>query len=123
MRKFVLAALSAAAIGSLAIGSLASSQSQTQKLRVGLGYLPDVQFAPFYLAQNDGFYSKRGIEVEFQHGFATELYPLLAAGKLSVLKGTYDLPMAATFAAILVLVIVAGAAPLLLLVRQVRLQG
>jgi NitT/TauT family transport system substrate-binding protein len=77
MRKFVFAALCAAAVGSLAL-----SQSQTQKLRVGLGYLPDVQFAPFYLAQDGGFYSKRGIEVEFQHGFATELYPLLAAGKL-----------------------------------------
>ncbi|MBI1383766.1 MAG: ABC transporter permease subunit [Rhizobiales bacterium] len=49
--------------------------------------------------------------------------PVLAQVMLSVLKGTYDLPMAATFASILVLVILAGAAPLLLLVRQVRLQG
>lgn len=49
--------------------------------------------------------------------------PVLAQVMLSVLKGTYDLPMAATFAAILVLVIIAGSAPLLLLVRQVRLQG
>jgi spermidine/putrescine transport system permease protein len=49
--------------------------------------------------------------------------PVLAQVMLSVLKGTYDLPMAATFATILVLVILAGATPLLLLVRQVRLQG
>ncbi len=49
--------------------------------------------------------------------------PVLAQVMLSVLKGTYDLPMAATFATILVLVILAGAAPMLLLVRQVRLQG
>ena len=41
---------------------------------------------------------------------------------LSTLKGTYDLAMAATFAVILVLVIVICAIPLLLLVRQVRLQ-
>lgn len=49
--------------------------------------------------------------------------PVLAQVMLSVLKGTYDLPMAATFAAILILVILAGVTPLLLLVRQVRQQG
>lgn len=49
--------------------------------------------------------------------------PVLAQVMLSVLKGTYDLPMAATFASILVFVIVIGSAPLLLLIRQVRLQG
>lgn len=69
-------------IGLVTVGSLALSQTQTQKLRVGLGYLPDVQFAPFYLAQEGGFYAKENLQVEFQHGYATELYPLLAAGKL-----------------------------------------
>ena len=50
------------------------------------------------------------------------LKPVLAQIMLSTLKGTYDLAMAATFAVILVLVIVVGAIPFLLLVRQVRLQ-
>ena len=50
------------------------------------------------------------------------LKPMLAQIMLSTLKGTYDLAMAATFAVILVLVIVVCALPLLLLVRQVRLQ-
>ncbi len=77
MRKCV-----AVLIGLMAVGSLALSQTQPQKLRVGLGYLPDVQFAPFYLAQEGGFYAKENLQVEFQHGYATELYPLLAAGKL-----------------------------------------
>lgn len=49
--------------------------------------------------------------------------PVLAQVMLSVVKGTYDLPMAATFATILVLVIAIGALPLLLLVRHVRLQS
>lgn len=56
--------------------------AQTQKVRVGLGYLPDVQFAPFYAGVIEGLYGKRGLEVEFQHGFASELYPLLAQGRL-----------------------------------------
>ena len=49
--------------------------------------------------------------------------PVLAQVMLSVLKGTYDLPMAATFASVLVLVIVFCVAPMLLLVRGTRLQG
>ena len=50
------------------------------------------------------------------------LKPVLAQIMLSTLKGTYDFAMAATLAVILVIVIVIGAIPFLLLVRQVRLQ-
>ena len=49
--------------------------------------------------------------------------PVLAQVMLSVLKGTYDLPMAATFASVLIVVIVICVAPVLLLVRGTRLQG
>jgi len=49
--------------------------------------------------------------------------PVLAQVMLSVLKGTYDLPIAATFASILVILILAACTPLLLVVRSVRMQG
>ena len=58
-----------------------------QKVKVGLGYLPDVQFAPFYLAVVEGLYAAQGLEVEFQHGFVTELYPLLSTGRLDFVVG------------------------------------
>lgn len=61
---------------------LALGWSQAQTLRIGLGYLPNIQFAPFYAAQSEGFYEAEGLTVEFQHGFSTELFPLLAQGKL-----------------------------------------
>ncbi|MDX2006353.1 MAG: ABC transporter substrate-binding protein [Meiothermus sp.] len=61
---------------------LLSFASAQQTVRVGLGYLPDVQFAPFYAGVTEGFYAKRGLKVEFQHGFSSELYPLLAQGRL-----------------------------------------
>ncbi|RIH82555.1 ABC transporter substrate-binding protein [Calidithermus roseus] len=64
------------------VAALLLSLAQAEKLRVGLGYLPDVQFAPFYAGVVEGIYGKKGLEVEFQHGFASELYPLLAQGKL-----------------------------------------
>lgn len=72
----------------LLIAAFSLSQAQEkQKVRVGLGYLPDVQFAPFYLGVAEGLYEKAGLEVEFQHGFTTELYPLLAQGQLDFVVG------------------------------------
>ena len=71
----------------LILGVLLGSSASAQSVRVGLGYLPDVQFAPFYLAEVEGFYEEQGLEVEFQHGFVTELYPLLAQGKLEFVVG------------------------------------
>jgi NitT/TauT family transport system substrate-binding protein len=56
--------------------------AQNQTVRVGLGFLPDVQFAPFYLGVVEGIYTRHGLHVEFQHGFSSELYPLLAQGRL-----------------------------------------
>ena len=70
----------------IALTSLSQPQ-EMQKVRVGLGYLPDVQFAPFYLGMVEGLYAQQGLEVEFQHGFVTELYPLLAQGKLEFVVG------------------------------------
>jgi NitT/TauT family transport system substrate-binding protein len=70
----------------MAFVSLSQAQEKT-RVRVGLGYLPDVQFAPFYLGVVEGLYDKQGLEVEFQHGFVTELYPLLAQGKLDFVVG------------------------------------
>ncbi len=49
--------------------------------------------------------------------------PVLAQLMLSTLKGTYDLPMAATFAAILAGVVLLSTLPLALVRRQVRLQA
>ncbi len=48
--------------------------------------------------------------------------PVLAQLMLSTLKGTYDLPMAATFAAVLMGVVLVSTLPLVLVRRQVRLQ-
>ena len=36
-------------------------------LKVGLGYIPSVQFAPFYLAQQSGAYAAAGLDVELQN--------------------------------------------------------
>jgi NitT/TauT family transport system substrate-binding protein len=54
------------------------------KLTVGLGYIPSVQFAQFYLAQQAGYYREAGLEVEFQNRIDPDLIALVGQGALDV---------------------------------------
>jgi NitT/TauT family transport system substrate-binding protein len=54
------------------------------KLTVGLGYIPSVQFAPFYLAQQDGLYADVGLEVEFQNKIDPDLITLVGQGAVDI---------------------------------------
>ena len=67
-----------------------SSPSQTGTASVGeplravtllLGFRPDVQFAPFYVAQQEGFYADAGLEVTIEHKQAPDVQRLVADGQ------------------------------------------
>jgi NitT/TauT family transport system substrate-binding protein len=53
-------------------------------LKVGLGYLPSVQFAPFYFAQQAGYYRDAGLEVTFENKIDPDLVTLVGQGALDV---------------------------------------
>jgi putative riboflavin transport system substrate-binding protein len=54
------------------------------KLTVGLGYIPSVQFAQFYLAQQRGYYAAAGLDVTFQNNADPELITLVGQGAVDV---------------------------------------
>ena len=54
------------------------------KLVVGLGYIPSVQFAQFYLAQQKGYYTEAGLDVEFQNSVNSNLIPLVGQGAIDI---------------------------------------
>ena len=60
------------------------STAEPVKLVVGLGYIPSVQFAPFYLAQQEGWYAEAGLEVEFQNKIDPDLITLVGQGSIDV---------------------------------------
>jgi NitT/TauT family transport system substrate-binding protein len=66
----------------------------TTALKVGLGYIPSVQFAPFYLAQQAGYYRDAGLEVTFDHRTDTDVVVLVGQGALDigVADGTSVIP-------------------------------
>jgi NitT/TauT family transport system substrate-binding protein len=67
-------------------GSTAASPTPaaTVKLVVGLGYIPNVQFAQFYLADQAGYYRDAGLEVEFQNKIDPDLVTLVGQGAVDI---------------------------------------
>ncbi len=71
-----------AACGSTATtSSTASSATSLKDVSIGLGYIPDIQFAPFYVAQSKGYYKTAGLNVTFNHGIVPDLIGSMVAGK------------------------------------------
>ena len=61
-----------------------SSASQPVSLRVGLGYIPSVQFAQFYLAEQAGYYDEAGLDVTFENKVDPELITLIGQGAVDI---------------------------------------
>ena len=54
------------------------------RLTVGLGYIPSVQFAQFYRAQQQGYYRAAGLDVTFQNEIDPNLITLVGQGTVDV---------------------------------------
>jgi NitT/TauT family transport system substrate-binding protein len=57
------------------------TQPAARSVSIGLGYIPDIQFAPFYVAQSKGYYKAAGLNVTFHHGIVPDLIGSMVAGK------------------------------------------
>jgi len=53
-----------------------------EKVTLAMGYIPNVQFAPFYVALDKGYFEQEGLEIEFNYGFETDIIVLLAKNEL-----------------------------------------
>ncbi len=57
---------------------------------IGLGYIPDIQFAPFYVALSKGYYKAAGLNVTLNHGIVTDLFGEMMSGKDTFVFATGD---------------------------------
>jgi NitT/TauT family transport system substrate-binding protein len=64
--------------------SASPASAAPTKLNVGLGYIPSVQFAAFYRADQAGYYAAEGLTVTFQNAIDADLVPKVGAGTLDL---------------------------------------
>lgn len=61
------------------------------RVTIGLTYVPNVQFAPFYLAQQRGYFAEAGVDVTLRHhGESEDLFGALTAGREQIVVAGGD---------------------------------
>ncbi len=71
----------AVATASRAMPSRTHVATNLRTVTLGMGYVPNVQFAPFYVADQRGYYRQAGIKVNFSYGISPNLLQLVGAGR------------------------------------------
>jgi NitT/TauT family transport system substrate-binding protein len=89
LKRILLLSLLGALITTCAVpaggGGGAATRTGNEALvhvKVPLGYVPNIQFAPLYVAIEKGYFREAGIEVEFDYSFETDAVALVGADEL-----------------------------------------
>jgi NitT/TauT family transport system substrate-binding protein len=81
LKKIVLLILGSALILS-ACGTSQPQEKSLTKIRLPLGYVANIQFAPLYAAIEKGYFKEAGLDVEFDYSFETDGVKLVGSGEL-----------------------------------------
>jgi NitT/TauT family transport system substrate-binding protein len=78
---------SSAPASATASGPASTPSGAPVSLTVGLGYIPSVQFAQFYLAQEAGYYTAAGLDVTLQNETDPNLITKVGQGAVDIGEG------------------------------------
>lgn len=81
-RKWILFVLMLLLLAACGGGKLAPETAVLTPIRLPMGYIPDPQYAPLYVAADKGYFAEEGIEVEFDYSFETDGMALVGANEL-----------------------------------------
>ena len=59
-------------------------------VRLGVGFIPNVQFTPFYVGIEKGFYAAEGLEVSLDYGFENDYLKLVGVNESQFMVGSGD---------------------------------
>ncbi|MCP4396843.1 MAG: ABC transporter substrate-binding protein [bacterium] len=80
------------------------AHAQPEPIKLAIGYIPHIQFAPLYVGIEKGLYTERQIELDIEYGFGIDIFGLLIQEKIDlglsdsdqlVLAGAKDLGLVA----------------------------
>jgi len=60
------------------------------KVSLGVGFVPNVQFAPYYVGMEKGFYADEGIDLEMSYGFENDYLKLVGVDEAQFMVGSGD---------------------------------
>ena len=80
-RKIAFFILLSLLLGSCRTAAAPAPQELTP-VTLPVGYIPNVQFAPFYVAIEKGFYREQGLDVSMDYNMETDSVALIGAGDL-----------------------------------------
>ena len=60
------------------------------QVKLAMGFVPNVQFTPLYVAQERGYFAAEGLDVVFDYGMETDLLKLLGTNQLQFVIGSGD---------------------------------
>ncbi|HET9913766.1 MAG TPA: ABC transporter substrate-binding protein [Anaerolineales bacterium] len=83
LKKFVLIMLGMAlALSACSSSGSANGSGELTKVTVPMGYVPNIQFAPMYVAIAKGYFRDAGLDIELDYKFETDGVALVGAGEL-----------------------------------------
>ena len=83
LKRILLLVLLGALVTACSPGAGSSPENEALvHVKLPLGYIPNVQFAPLYVSIEKGYFREAGIEVEFDYSFETDAVALVGANEL-----------------------------------------
>ncbi len=71
-----------------ATGKAPATPKELTDITLAMGYIPSVQFAPFYVAQERGYFRDAGLDVTFRYGLESDLLKLVGTDELQFMIGS-----------------------------------
>jgi NitT/TauT family transport system substrate-binding protein len=88
MRRWFL--LLIVALATLSACGTPQSAGSGSSINIAMGYIPDVQFAPFYVAQAKGYYAAEGLNVTINHNDIRDALVQVGQGQLQFANASGD---------------------------------
>jgi NitT/TauT family transport system substrate-binding protein len=80
----------APAAGTASSGDAAGAAGELVPVALGVGFIPSVQFASFYVAIDQGYFAEEGLDVSLEYGFENDYLKLVGLGERQFMIGSGD---------------------------------